>query len=347
MRPKQKHFYMGAVNKKTNEYVFPLHALKTDDYKCPICETDIIFKSGKTRRKHYSHKAKSNCSYYNSPSESEIHKEGKRVIKKMLDDKEKLMIWRNCKCCGDDVEVLTLINYTDKMICREEFTFQHNSNKRIADVVLLDDDNINFIFEIFKTHRTDEINRPTDKWCEINAEDLIINTMEERNRNDCGEIEIECVRDVLCCECENKHKIKLEEQQKNDKNYWELMKEEDKRSWEWAEQEVVRIKQTCGLIKECDEVTRKLREEWARAKLEDKRRLEIYEAEQKVEIERKQSPHERAVRILKLREQEKRKQSLHQRILNKKSLHEKILFLQQENKWTRTSLELERKYETK
>ena len=333
MRPKQKHFYMGAVNKKTNEYVFPLHALKTDDYKCPICETDIIFKSGGIRRKHYSHKAKSNCSYYNSPSESEIHKEGKRVIKKMLDDKEKLMIWRNCKCCGDDVEVLTLINYTDKMICREEFTFQHNSNKRIADVVLLDDDNINFIFEIFKTHRTDEINRPTDKWCEINAEDLIINTMEERNRNECGEIEIECVRDVLCCECENKHKIKLEEKNKK-KNYWELMKEEDERCLKWAEQEVVRIKKSeYDLVKECDRVTIRLREEWARAKLEDKKRLEIYEGETRVERIRKQSDAEKMRILNALREREERKQSAIFKLNSKKNREKRILDLQRADKY--------------
>ena len=186
-----KHFYMGAVNKKTNEYVFPLHALKTDDYKCPICETDIIFKSGKKRRKHYSHKSKSNCSYYDNPSESEIHKDGKRLIKKMLDDKEKLMIWRNCKCCGDDVEVLTLINYTDKMVCREEFTFKHNSN----------------------------------------------------NRNECGEIEIECVRDILCCECENKHKIKYEVKQKKereqkliDDEVKRIQRDKDRKMWEeWEE----------------------------------------------------------------------------------------------------------------
>ena len=119
----------------------------------------------------------------------------------MLDDKEKLLIWRNCKCCGDDVEVLNLIKYSDKMECREEFAFQYNSNKRIADVVLLEDGNINFIFEIFKTHRTDEINRPHDKWCEIDTEKFIISTMEQTNRNDSGEIEIECVRDILCIDC--------------------------------------------------------------------------------------------------------------------------------------------------
>ena len=240
---KPKHFYMGAVNKKTKEYVFPLHALKTDDYECPICKTDIIFKSGGIRRKHYSHKSKSNCSYYDNPSESEIHKDGKRLIKKMLDDKQKLMIWRNCKCCGDDVEVLNLINYTDKMVCREEYIFQHNFKKRIADIVLLDNDNINFIFEIFKSNKTDEINRPSDKWCEINANDLIIKTMEETNINDCGEIEIECVRNILCDECKIKHNIKYEAKQKK-KQQEKLIADEvkrierdkDKKMWdEWEE----------------------------------------------------------------------------------------------------------------
>ena len=220
-----KHFYMGAINKSTDEYVFPLHAVKTDNYKCPVCENDIIFKSGKINRKHYSHKAKSNCCYYSHPSESQIHKDGKRLMKKMLDDREKLMIWRNCKYCGDDIEVLSLINYADKMECREEFAFQHNSNKRIADVVLLEDDNINFIFEIFKTHRTDEINRPHDKWCEINAEELIINTMEESNRNDAGEIEIECVRDIFCDDCVKRKK-----------------KESDNREADRKRQELIHIK---------------------------------------------------------------------------------------------------------
>ena len=129
------------------------------------------------------------------------------------------------------------------MICREEFTFQHNSNKRIADVVLLDDDNINFIFEIFKSNKTDEINRPSDKWCEINANDLIIKTMEETNINDCGEIEIECVRNILCDECKIKHNIKYEAKQKK-KQQEKLIADEvkrierdkDKKMWdEWEE----------------------------------------------------------------------------------------------------------------
>jgi len=247
---KQKHFYMGAIDKKTNEYVFPLHATKDNEYSCPICKNDIIFKSGKINRKHFSHKKQSNCSYYNNPSESQIHKDAKRLMKKMLDDKQKLMIWRNCKCCGDDIEVLNMVKYNDKMVCREEFSFNHNSNNRIADVVLLDDDNINFIFEIFKTHRTDEINRPSDKWCEIDAEDLIINTMEETNRNDCDEIEIECVRNILCDDCEKnnkimremeQHRLKLKEIEKERyrkwRAEWEMGTEEQDRKREREEQE--------------------------------------------------------------------------------------------------------------
>ena len=209
----QFHFCMGAFLKNTKEYVFPIHASKKCKYICPVCKDDVIFKSGKINRKHYSHKAKSNCCYYSHPNESEIHKNAKRLIKKFLDDKEKIMIWRNCKCCRDNFEVLSLNNYTDKMEAREEVGFNHNSTRRIADVMLLEDDNINFIFEIFKTHRTDEINRPADKWCEIYADDLIINTMEETNRNEDEEIEIECVRDIFCDECVKLKKLESDKRE--------------------------------------------------------------------------------------------------------------------------------------
>lgn len=209
----KSHFFMGAFLKNTEEYVFPLHASKKCKYICPVCKDDVIFKSGKINRKHYSHKAKSDCCYYSHTNESEIHKNAKRLIKKFLDDKEKIMIWRNCKCCGDDFEVLSLNNYTDKMEAKEEYIFKHNSNKRIADVVLLEDGNINFIFEVFKTHRTDEIKRPTDNWCEMNAEELIINTMEQKNRNDDGEIEIECVRDIFCDECAKLKKLESDKKE--------------------------------------------------------------------------------------------------------------------------------------
>lgn len=215
----QKHFYMGAINKATDEYVFPINALKKDKYICPFCETDIIFKCGKKRANHYSHKPHSNCCYYTRPSESQIHKDGKRLMKKFLDDRQKLFIWRHCNCCDEDVEVLTLNNYSDDMKCVEEFAFKHNERNCSGDVVLTKSGKEFFIFEIFKTHRTDEVNRPHDKWVEINAEELILRTMEQRNINDEGEIEIECVRDILCDECDKKKQAELDKKEADKKRH--------------------------------------------------------------------------------------------------------------------------------
>ena len=207
-----QHFYMGAINKEKNEYVLPVNATKKTKYKCPVCDSDILFKSGKKRMKHFCHKAKSKCSYYNERSnENPIHIEGKRLMKKLLDDKQKLFIWRKCKCCEEEEEVLTIDCYTDKMVSGEEHYFKHDSKKCFADVALIDDNETYFVFEIKNTHATDEDRRPSDKWCEIDAEDFIIRMMQKTNINVDGEIEIECVRDIRCNECEVKMAKKKEE----------------------------------------------------------------------------------------------------------------------------------------
>ena len=48
-----KHLYMGAVNKNTKEYTFPIDATKRDIYCCPSCNNDIVFKKGKIKIPHF------------------------------------------------------------------------------------------------------------------------------------------------------------------------------------------------------------------------------------------------------------------------------------------------------
>ena len=55
-----EHFYMGALNKKTDEYIFPLYANKKFNYYCPKCKNDIIFRKGDIKVPHFAHKKKSN-----------------------------------------------------------------------------------------------------------------------------------------------------------------------------------------------------------------------------------------------------------------------------------------------
>lgn len=198
-----EHFHMGAENKTTKEYIFPIHAHKNCNYRCPKCKNDILFRNGKINAPHFAHKKKSNCCYYSNPTESEIHKEGKRLIKNLLDSKEDILVYRHYKCCNKSEKVFSILNgeYTEQINCVEEFSFVDDCRKKYADVALLNGMNIEFIFEIFHTHRTSEKRQTKYKWCEIDATKFINETMKRTNVNEDGQINIQCVRDIKCKEC--------------------------------------------------------------------------------------------------------------------------------------------------
>tara|TARA_B100000900_G_C20574384_1_gene714706 strand:- start:929 stop:1858 length:930 start_codon:yes stop_codon:yes gene_type:complete len=197
------HFYMGAINKKTRDYIFPIHAHKNCKYCCPECNDDVIFRNGKIKIPHFAHNKKSNCSYYTTPCESEIHKGGKKLLKKLFEIKHSILIYRRCKCCKEVEKIFNILTheYTDQISCHEEYSFIIDDKKKYADVALLNGINIDFIFEIFNTHKTSEERQNKYKWCEIDASILLNETMNKTNINENGEIEIECVRDIKCKKC--------------------------------------------------------------------------------------------------------------------------------------------------
>ena len=197
------HFYMGAINKKTRDYIFPRDAHKNCKYYCPKCNHDVIFRNGKIKIPHFAHNKKSNCSYYTTPCESEIHKGGKKLLKNLFDIKHSILIYRRCKCCKEVEKIFNILTdeYTDQMSCHEEYSFIIDDKRKYADVALLNGITINFIFEIFHTHKTNEKRQNKYKWCEIDASILLNETMKKTNINENGEIEIECVRDIKCKNC--------------------------------------------------------------------------------------------------------------------------------------------------
>jgi competence CoiA-like predicted nuclease len=79
---------LGGINITTREYVYPDNANKCDKYICPDCEEEIILCKVSIRVPYYRHKNDSNereCNRYNNPSESQIHKEGKIIMKELLE----------------------------------------------------------------------------------------------------------------------------------------------------------------------------------------------------------------------------------------------------------------------
>lgn len=236
------HFSMGAINKETLKYEYPKIASKENKYKCPSCDKDVIFRKGKIKQSHYAHKKSDNpCYYYDRPSESQIHKDAKMLMKMLLDNKTNMAFYRKCYNCYEDPEYISEIthdtyNYSTTAVI--EHKFQYNNSNRSADVALVENNTIKYIFEICYKNRTREDNRP-EPWVEIDAE-TFINKINSNENN--GEIEIECKREYKCGFCEEKEnyerkqyynvlermRIKEKEQENEMRELFNMRKEDER-----------------------------------------------------------------------------------------------------------------------
>jgi uncharacterized protein YkuJ len=188
---------LGAINKHTREYVYPKIANKKDEYICPECNKDLILVKGEVRVHHFRHKAdtKTPCNHYNKPTETQIHKDAKILLKTLLERKIPISFIRNCcECAGRSIWKLPEIN--DTSIIKLEHRFEFNGTK-IADVAWINDDKLYCIFEICNTHKTRNENRP-EPWFEIDAETLITNA----NDDSLTLLEVACIRrQIICSKC--------------------------------------------------------------------------------------------------------------------------------------------------
>jgi hypothetical protein len=264
------HFSMGAINKITNKYEYPKIANKINKYKCPSCEKDVIFRNGKINQPHFAHyKSDNPCYYYDNPNETQIHKDAKLLMKTLLDNKNNIYIHRSCNYCEQrncgyseciDYDIDDDYNNTKAII---EYKFNYNNSNRSADVALLENDKIKYIFEICYKHKTKEENRP-EPWFEIDAEKLIHNINSGENIDE-EIISIDCIRNYKCRFCIEyernissfleKLQIK-EKEQRSENNELLNMSKEDERTIqkEYIEREISRKRE------EEREIERKKRE---------------------------------------------------------------------------------------
>ena len=201
------HLSMGAINKLTNQREIPRFASKANNYSCPECSNGVQLKQGKIRSHHFAHnKSENPCNYYNHPGESEIHKEAKLVIKTLIDNKKPMMFVRLCEQCNDTIEGgISQEKYNDYTRGVIEYNFKHNNKNKFADVAMLDGNNLEFIFEIYYKHKTEECNRPDNiDWFEIDAITLINNV---NNQEHTDHYVIQCMRNMKCYKCVKTNKI--------------------------------------------------------------------------------------------------------------------------------------------
>lgn len=226
---------MGAINKNTNDYEYPRIANKSNKYKCPCCEKDVIFRNGKIKQPHFAHyKSESPCHYYDRPNETQIHKDAKLLMKSLLDGKKNIYITRNCNHCEQRVErdggfeenifdCISNDDYSENTHAVIEHRFNYNNSNKSADVALVENDVIKFIFEICYKNKTNEENRP-EPWFEFNAEDLISKINSGEGVDEDGNVNIECIRNYKCDFC-----VEYEEDERQRREEHEKRREERER----------------------------------------------------------------------------------------------------------------------
>lgn len=183
-------------------YILKWQTKKTE-YICPECKKDLIVCKGSIKAHHFRHKVSNQipCHYYTDPTESQIHKDAKILLKTILDTKISVSICRECPSCNEYIE-FKIPEINDKSVIKLEYRFDYNG-KKIADVAYIDNDKLLYIFEIYNTHKTKNENRP-EPWFEIDAKKLI---QIANNTNSDGLI-IPCIRSEKCEDCLNLEYLK-------------------------------------------------------------------------------------------------------------------------------------------
>jgi len=211
---------MGAIIKGTEPplYKTPYEAERGVAYVCPDCKKDLILKKGEILRHHFAHKSSETpCTYYDRPTESQMHKECKHLISSRINKGDDLTIRRKCKNKGCDSEELESISGAEAI---EEYPFIHNESHKRADIGILVHDKLNHIIEVCHTHKTREENRP-EPWCEVHASDTV---KQLQNITSGKEFSINCIRGLYeCISC-----ITQKEKELEIKRLWEAAEKEKK-----------------------------------------------------------------------------------------------------------------------
>lgn len=183
-----------AIHKETKQSISLNDGVRGDQYICPLCEEDVIFKKGKIVRPYFCHKRHTNCSNYTN--ESETHLEAKQLLQNLLENRlSNIEIVRNCKNCPNQVLWDFGILFETSRI-EQEFQFGYKETKRTADIACISETNdIECIFEVCKTHKTSEEVRP-EPWFEFDAYTIC---EELKNISDIKEnIKLHCIRESFC-----------------------------------------------------------------------------------------------------------------------------------------------------
>lgn len=230
----------SAINEETGYDTAPFLANKLYNYNCPSCKTKVKLNKGEKTVSYFSHIKKENCNWYDyekykepldediiiseidelekqkKENETTYHKEGKILLKGLLELGYKISFERKCQThtykCEGSLKIDTDVFCNNSKV-EIEYHMKHNDKSIYCDVAHLVNGEVKTIYEVYHTHLTAEYNRPNDiKWADIRAGDII----DIKNRTDISDKKISfiCKRKYECEECK-KYIIQREEERKN------------------------------------------------------------------------------------------------------------------------------------
>ena len=249
----------SAIDIEKGFHVAPIIANKVNNYICPICKTKVKLNKGDCKKCYFSHLKKEDCNWYynekfkeviplisnkdelekmNIENESIYHKEGKILIKGLIENGYKISFERLCntrtvKCKKSLIVESEPVGDNSKI--EIEYHMKHNNKSIYCDVAHLINGEVDMIYEIYYKHRTADENRPNNiKWVDIDVKDIY--DIEINNEKT---LVLKCCRYHECDECkayiiQKEEERRLEEERRRLKRIEEL---EDKRLQEQEEKQ--------------------------------------------------------------------------------------------------------------
>jgi competence protein CoiA-like protein len=167
---------LRGIDMATGLLTKPDEASKAARYLCPVCRDKIYLKTGSIRRRHFSHFPRSLCQLYQG-GESELHKYGKMLVKRFLDDGGIILFrtpWRQCTMvsgrfpCSNMVDPNDISSVSKDIDDTVELEYNGPGRRWIADVAIVSGGTeVKVIIEVTNTHATGT-GRP-EPWYEVDA----------------------------------------------------------------------------------------------------------------------------------------------------------------------------------
>jgi len=245
-----------AIDQTTEEDSVAAFAIKGRDYKCPSCKELLIVRKGQKNRHHFAHHSldkEDKCEYYDGPNmnsqkytdvaESREHIQGKEYMCKIK--KEKIIIVSRPCATGqcnttDEFIIKKLDSANEELICEEPMLLADGRTIQ-PDVKLIDKHTreVLQVYEIYKSSRTLETNRPDLTWFEFDQKELR-DTFLDPSYNNHETVFLKCIRqNIKCQRCVHEENILFDRIQKQKE---EIEARKQKQREEREQQQIIREK---------------------------------------------------------------------------------------------------------